>query len=116
MKFKLKKLNRDERVALMDLVDQLSGGNPEDCFGVDDFSGELDPTTTAVAKLFFAAGRTEQIPAALRRAMGLPVAPPVGGVYRLVTNGGTTCIALGGGPANPETIEEYQARCRKEGK
>ena len=51
-------LSQEECKALYDLIDGLSGGNPENVFAWDGTDSLDDPTTSAAAKVFTGAGRS----------------------------------------------------------
>lgn len=60
-------LSKEECEAVYELIDQLSGGNPENVFAWDGTDSIHCPTTSAMIKIFSAAGRDippvkEQIP------------------------------------------------------
>ena len=61
-------LTAEECKALHELIDQLSGGNPENVFAWDGTDDLADATTRAAAKVFMAAGR--DVPANVRAALG----------------------------------------------
>jgi len=59
-------LNKKEAEAVVELLDQLSGGNPENVFAWDGSDDLADATTSAVYKLFKACGKN--VPANLKPA------------------------------------------------
>lgn len=57
-------LSTAECTALFETLEQLTGGNPENVFAWDGSDDPDDPTTSAWAKVFVAAGRS--VPTVLR--------------------------------------------------
>jgi len=54
-------LTREEAKAVHEIIDQLSGGNPQNVFAWDGTDNLENPTTRAMAKIYLMAG--EKIPA-----------------------------------------------------
>ena len=57
-------LTQEEAGAILEIIDQLSGGSPENVFAWDGSDSLSDPTTRAAAKLFVAVG--QDVPAECR--------------------------------------------------
>jgi hypothetical protein len=51
-------LTKEECHAIFELIDQLSGGNPENAFANDGSDSMDDPTTPACVKIYKACGRS----------------------------------------------------------
>ena len=66
-------LNKAEAEAVFELIDQMSGGNPENGFSWDGTDDMSNPTTSALFKIFKECGRN--VPENLEVTPSLPIIP-----------------------------------------